>query len=79
MIDWIASDPTTSGDSDFLIVGDFNTHAMGDAMMSFRNAGYINLADTYIGAAAYSFEFDGQLGALDHALATPSLAQQVEK
>ena len=77
MIDWIASDPTSSGDSDFLIVGDFNTHAMGDAVMSFRNAGYINLADTYIGPAAYSFEFDGQLGALDHALATPSLALQV--
>ena len=77
MIDWIASDPTSSGDTDYLIVGDFNTHAMGDAAMSFKRAGYVNLTDTFIGADAYSFEFDGQLGALDHALASPSLALQV--
>ena len=37
----------------------------------------VNLTDTFIGADAYSFEFDGQLGALDHALASPSLALQV--
>ena len=77
MIDWIASDPTSSGDTDYLIVGDFNTHAMGDAAMSFKRAGYVSLTDTFIGADAYSFEFDGQLGALDHALASPSLALQV--
>jgi hypothetical protein len=77
MIDWIASDPTSSGDTDYLIVGDFNTHAMGDAVMSFKSAGYVSLADTFIGADAYSFEFDGQLGALDHALASRSLAAKV--
>jgi hypothetical protein len=77
MIDWIASDPTSSGDTDYLIVGDFNTHAMGDAVMSFKSAGYVSIADTFMGADAYSFEFDGQLGALDHALASRSLAAKV--
>ena len=78
MIDWIASDPTSSGDTDYLIVGDFNTHAMGDAVMSFKSAGFVSVLPThFIGADAYSFEFDGQLGALDHALASRSLAAKV--
>jgi len=77
MIDWIATDPTSSGDADYLVTGDFNTHTMGDAIVLLESVGYINVAGSIIGASAYSFEFDGQLGALDHALATPSLAQQV--
>jgi predicted extracellular nuclease len=77
MIDWIATDPTSSGDADFLVIGDFNTHTMGDAMTQFGNAGYTNVAETHIGAGAYSFEFEGQFGALDHAMASPSLASKV--
>jgi predicted extracellular nuclease len=77
MIDWIATDPTSSGDVDFLVTGDFNTHGMGDAMTLFESAGYTNVAETLIGASAYSFEFDGQFGALDHAMASPSLAWKV--
>jgi len=77
MIDWIATDPTSSGDADFLVTGDFNTHTMGDAMTLFESAGYINVAETLIGASAYSFEFDGQFGALDHAMASPGLASKV--
>ncbi len=77
MIDWIATDPTSSGDADFLVTGDFNTHTMGDAMTLFESAGYTNVAEAYIGAGAYSFEFEGQFGALDHAMASPGLASNV--
>jgi hypothetical protein len=77
MIDWIATDPTESGDSDFLVIGDFNTNAFGDAMMLFANAGYVNVAAEHIGETGYSFEFDGQFGSLDHAVASPSLALKV--
>jgi hypothetical protein len=77
MIDWIMTDPTSSGDSDFLIIGDFNTHTKGDAMALFENAGYTNVAESIIGNSTYSFEFDGQFGALDHALASTSLAPQI--
>ena len=77
MIDWIATDPTSSGDADFLVTGDFNTHSMGDAMTLFESAGYINVAETLIGTNAYSFEFDGQFGALDHAMASPGLALKI--
>lgn len=77
MIDWIATDPTSSGDTDFLVTGDFNSHTMGDAMTRFESAGFINVAESFIGAGAYSFEFGGQFGALDHAMASPGLASNV--
>lgn len=77
MIDWIATDPTSSGDTDFLVAGDFNTNTMGDAMALFESAGYVNVAETLIGGAAYSFEFDGQFGTLDHAVASPGLAAKI--
>lgn len=77
MLDWLAADPTSSGDSDILIIGDFNAHTMEDAMAVFTSGGYVNVAETVLGAGSYSFEFDGQLGSLDHALASPGLAPQV--
>jgi len=77
MIDWIATDPSSSGDVDFLVTGDFNTHGMGEAMTLFESAGFINVAELFIGTGAYSFEFDGQFGALDHAMASPALASKI--
>jgi predicted extracellular nuclease len=73
MADWIATDPTNSRDDDFLIIGDMNAYAKEDPLTAFRNSGLINL----LGTDSYSFVFHGQAGALDHALATASLAAQV--
>jgi len=78
MIDWLATDPTSSGDDDFLVIGDPNAHTHDDAISMFRNAGYIDLAQVHLGLSSYSFEFDAQNGALDHALASESLAPQVK-
>jgi predicted extracellular nuclease len=75
--DWLATDPTSSGDTDFLIIGDLNAHLLEDPITTLKNAGFSNLAETTSGLDAYSFIFDGQLGALDHALASASLASQV--
>ena len=77
LADWIATDPTSSGDSDFLVMGDLNAFMLEDPITALRNAGFINLAESAIGLDAYSFLFDGQIGALDHALASASLASQV--
>lgn len=77
IIDWIETDPTGSGDPDFLVIGDFNTYTQGDAMTRFETAGYTNLGASIIGDTAYSFEFRGRFGTLDHAVATPGLATQV--
>ncbi len=77
IIDWLASDPTASGDTDALVIGDPNSHSHDNAISTFRAAGYEDLADAHIGYQSYSFEFNGQSGALDHALASSSLVQQI--
>lgn len=77
MVDWIATDPTGANTDNIVAIGDFNTHTIGDAIARFETAGYSNVAAERIGAGAYSFEFNGQFGTLDHALASPSLAEKV--
>jgi uncharacterized protein len=77
LTNWLAADPTGSGDPDFLIVGDLNSYAMEDPIAIIESAGYTNLIDTFVGADAYSYVFYGQAGYLDHALANPDLAPQV--
>jgi uncharacterized protein len=74
--DWLATDPTGSGDPDFLLIGDMNSYTFEDPITAFTNAGYTNLARHFGGLAAYSYVFDGQSGYLDHALASSSLAAQ---
>lgn len=77
LADWLAGDPTASGDADFLIVGDLNAHIAEDPLSALKNAGYVNLVEDVEGGDAYSYAFSGQFGALDHALASPSLVPQV--
>ncbi|MCA9914741.1 MAG: ExeM/NucH family extracellular endonuclease, partial [Anaerolineae bacterium] len=36
LVDWLATDPTSSGDEDFLIIGDLNSYAMEDPIMAIR-------------------------------------------
>ena len=75
--DWIATDPTGSGDPDYLVIGDLNAYMMEDPLTALKNGGLTNLLDQ--SSDPYSFSFDGQSGALDHALATTSLAGQVSQ
>ncbi len=86
MVDWLAVDPTGSGDPDFIIMGDLNSYAMEDPIDAIK-AGpddifgteddYTNLIFDYQGLFAYSYVFDGQNGYLDHALANAGMATQV--
>jgi predicted extracellular nuclease len=73
LVDWLATDPTGTGDDDVLIIGDLNAYAKEDPIRLIEAAGYENLVDP----AAYSYVFDGRTGQLDHALATGSLADRV--
>lgn len=77
LVDWLATDPTNSGDADVLVIGDLNAYAMEDPITAMEAAGYSNLIKQFVSADAYSFVFDGQLGYLDHALASPSLKSQI--
>ena len=75
--DWLQTDPTASDDPDFLIIGDLNAHVMEDPLTALKDAGFVNLIEIASDGNAYSFVFDGQSGALDHALASSSLVSQV--
>ncbi len=59
-----------------LLLGDFNAYSEEDPIEVFTDAGWSDLvADTTDGQ--YTYTFDGELGSLDHALASPSLIAQV--
>ncbi|HMN63114.1 MAG TPA: ExeM/NucH family extracellular endonuclease, partial [Anaerolinea sp.] len=86
LVDWLASDPTGSGDSDYLIIGDLNSYDKEDPIDAIK-AGpddilgtaddYTDLIFNYQGEDAYSYVFDGQIGYLDYALASPGLVSEV--
>jgi hypothetical protein len=77
LADWLATDPTGSGDSDVLIIGDLNSYTFETPITTLVSAGYTNLVRKYGGLTAYSYVFQGESGYLDHALATSSLEAQV--
>ena len=73
--DWLSTDPTGSDDADFLIIGDLNAYLQEDPLAALEKAGFRNLLATQDNP--YSFMFDAQAGALDHAVASASLVTQV--
>ncbi|MFI7588134.1 ExeM/NucH family extracellular endonuclease [Spongisporangium articulatum] len=66
----------TAKDPDVLVIGDLNSYAEEDPVVTLEGAGFRNLVQRE-NPLAYSYAFDGQWGYLDHALASPSLAGQV--
>jgi predicted extracellular nuclease len=86
LVDWLATDPTGSGDDDVLIIGDLNAYDKEtpiDAIVAGSDDSvgtdddYVDLIAQFLGEHAYSYVFDGQVGYLDHALANVDLADQV--
>lgn len=79
LADWLATDPTGVNDSDALIIGDLNAYLREDPLQALAAAGFANLVSAAPGSITYSFAYRGELGALDHALASPSLRDQVTR
>jgi predicted extracellular nuclease len=77
LMNWLAGDPTGTGESDILLIGDYNSYAMEDPITVIRNAGFTNLIEAFLGPDAYSYVFDGQWGYLDHALGSASVLPQI--
>lgn len=86
LVDWLATDPTGSGDPDFLIMGDLNAYAQEDPIDAVKAGAddvagtaddFTNLIAQFQGTYAYSYTFDGQAGYLDHSLASASMVGQV--
>jgi 5'-nucleotidase len=74
MVDGIAADPEKS--DDVFLIGDFNAYSQEDPMRVFADAGYVDLLDARTDGQ-YTYTFDGELGSLDHIVATPALAEYV--
>jgi hypothetical protein len=76
LADWLASDPTASGDPDVLVIGDLNAYSREDPLRLLGESGFA--ATAHIDPQSnYSFVYNGLSGTLDHALASASLAHQV--
>jgi uncharacterized protein len=77
LLEWLASDPTGTGDQDVLLVGDYNSYAKETPIATLEAGGFTNLVEKYQGEDAYSYVFDGQWGYLDQALGSASMTHQV--
>ena len=77
LADWLASDPTGSGDPDAMIIGDLNSYRMESPITALREAGFSDLLAEFEGPDAYTYVFMGASGYLDHAQATASFREQV--
>ena len=77
LADFLASDPTGSGDPDVLIIGDLNAYDEEDPIDTLKAAGYTDLNEAFGGEFAYGYVFDGQFGYLDYALSNAALTPQV--
>lgn len=69
----------TSGDSDVLLIGDFNSHGFEDPINVLTASGLVNELERFVrpNGMVYSYVFGAESGYLDHALATPGLNPQV--
>ena len=62
--------------SDIYLVGDFNSYAKEDPIKVFTDAGWSDVLFTKA-RGQYTYSFDGELGSLDHVIASPTGADQV--
>ena len=64
--------------TDIYLVGDFNSYAKEDPMKVFADAGWSDVLFTKA-RGQYTYTFDGELGSLDHVIASPSAADKVTR
>lgn len=69
----IAANPAKG--PDIMLLGDFNAYHEEDPAQMLTAAGFVDLVPNL--TDEYTYTFDGELGSLDHAFASPSLAASV--
>jgi endonuclease/exonuclease/phosphatase family metal-dependent hydrolase len=75
LLAFIETIKTTSGDPDVLVIGDLNAYGKEDPIDILTTGGLVDQVSRF-NTNDYSYVFDGELGYIDHALATPSLSTQ---
>ena len=68
---WISEKFT---DDAVFIIGDLNSYSQEDPVIAIENAGFTNLAEKFA-VTARSYQYDGLVGSLDHALANAKAVQ----
>jgi len=74
LVETVKADPAKG--ENVLLVGDFNAYAEEDPAQVLTDAGLIDLVPEKTDGE-YTYTFDGELGSLDHAFATPEFAASV--
>lgn len=75
--DFVSGLQASTSDGDVLVIGDLNAYGKEDPIHALTSQGYTDLVARFMGEEGYSYVFDGEVGYLDHALATPSLDPQI--
>jgi predicted extracellular nuclease len=74
---WVDGLVAATGERDVLMSGDFNAYLNEDPLAVLRNAGHENLLGRLPAEDRYTYVFDNETGALDHAFASAALSPQV--
>lgn len=75
--DWVAGLTSSSGETDVLMMGDFNAYLNEDPIKALEAAGHEALLKRLPADQRYTYVFSGESGALDHAFASSTLKNQV--
>jgi hypothetical protein len=74
---WVAGLTAASNEADVLMVGDFNAYLHEDPIVAIEGGGFENLLKRLPASERYTYVFNGESGALDHAFASNGLKSQV--
>lgn len=77
LLNFVNTIKQTSGDPDVLITGDLNAYGAEDPIKALQSGGFESLNLRIPAEDRYSYQFNGQFGYLDHALASQNLSGQV--
>lgn len=77
LLNFVATIKQKSGDQDVILLGDLNAYGAEDPIKTLQNGGFESLNLRIPAEDRYSYQFSGQFGYLDHALASQNLSSQV--
>jgi len=76
LLNWLATNPTTDSTAPVIVAGDFNAYSLEDPVRLIKQAGYLNVAESFV-ENPYTAVVDGMVGSLDHIFLPSSLNDAV--
>jgi uncharacterized protein len=77
LMTWLETDPTGAHSANVLIIGDLNSYTYEDPIAVIASDGYTDLIPHFSERPSYTYIYQGESGALDHALASSALLPHV--